>query len=477
MLRRLANINNSHLIVLGGADIAAKGSLFAVSALLARNLGASNFGDLAWSQALIGLVSVGVELGLPGYGSREIAARPDNARWFVHKICAIRIVGAVIAFVCVTLAALLKVDETSRGVLIISAIWLFPYAFSCEWVLQGTQRIRSVALVRGVGAASLLLGACIWYALGLGVWAAAAIRVCAEIATALFGLVMVRSAIGSTSGNVQSSQSSVEMVLGAAPLMVAGLVSSIYAANVDTIILGRVRPAEEVGMYAAAQRLYLGIVVPTKLLLFVYYPRFSRAYALGGSGAITAEMRAMARLTCVVVLPLIVYVYAMSGPIVEIVFGPAYTQTADMLRLMCVAAGAVACGAAAPNVLIAARQERAAIACFGAGLITSISLNCMIIPAYGAVGAACVLVLSEAAVVMCAAFTAVRVLQIPFRNCYDATALLGVVATGGAVAAAKAIADAYNLGPLLSLVLAGAAALGAGVAWYRVQTTKNARTQ
>jgi PST family polysaccharide transporter len=80
--------------------------------------------------------------------------------------------------------------------------------------------------------------------------------------------------------------------------------------------------------------------------------------------------------------------------IVEVLFGPQYTQAAQVLSIHAWANVAVFLGVASSQYLTIARLQKLSLFRTSLGLISNISLNLVLIPVHGAAGAAIATVIS-----------------------------------------------------------------------------------
>ena len=90
--------------------------------------------------------------------------------------------------------------------------------------------------------------------------------------------------------------------------------------------------------------------------------------------------------------------YALRRPLLRILFGEEYVDTESVLAPMCLTAAIIYIGGFALTRLIAAGRDRVAMAISGAGLAVNLITNFILIPRYGAEGAAWTSVVTESTV-------------------------------------------------------------------------------
>ena len=168
------------------------------------------------------------------------------------------------------------------------------------------------------------------------------------------------------------------------------------AARVDVIFLSRFRGMAETGLYGAASRLFELTQVLPALLMGVLFPVLSRL-AVGDDGARRDRTyERLFRWFAVLAVPAAVLLYAWSGPIIRVCYGAAYGDSAGILRVLAPAMGFSFMGYLFINALIASDRQTTFLAVTVVGCTANIVANLLLVPAYGASGAAWARVLTEA---------------------------------------------------------------------------------
>lgn len=230
--------------------------------------------------------------------------------------------------------------------------------------------------------------------------------------------------------------------------------------RIDAILLSLMTTAAAVGIYGAGYRvleatLFLSWSIGTAVLpLYSYLARDSRP-SLGRvyEGSMKFGLALM--------VPVGVTLIVCARPIVDLLFGlPKYDGTVPVLRWLGVAALFYPIGYLSGELIAVRRPGRFAILSSGFVAIFNIGLNIVVIPIYGAVGAAATTVASEALLAAIGIWLALQVTGMP--------RLLWVLAAptvaGAVMAAAMApFADTLLLAlPIGAVVYLGVLALAEG---------------
>jgi len=144
---------------LGFGEVAARGFSFIATLHLARVLGAANFGRIELSIAVVLYASSLATFGLDLVGSRHVAVDPQHARALVRTIISVRLALACVAtLLLLVLTYLVPRFAEIRILLMLTAALVFVEATTVNWVFQGLERMRRVAVAAVLGQAAYAAG-------------------------------------------------------------------------------------------------------------------------------------------------------------------------------------------------------------------------------------------------------------------------------------------------------------------------------
>lgn len=213
-------------------------------------------------------------------------------------------------------------------------------------------------------------------------------------------------------------------------------------------------------------------VIP-KLLLTLYYPRFARAHAAGGT-KLQHDFTMLLKTTSALGLPVIFLTIVLSPEIIAVLYGSGYEPSVLLLRLLAIAALPLLWAAGLPSMLMAARQERAALHCFGIAMLLNVTLNLALIPRFAGVGAAFVTLVAESSVLATGVFYVQRHLNVKIPPLHELLGSLWLPLIVGAVAATLrflSLAAGLRSAP----IVVGLAVSGSALAWVSMTVFLNAR--
>jgi O-antigen/teichoic acid export membrane protein len=157
--------------------------------------------------------------------------------------------------------------------------------------------------------------------------------------------------------------------------------------NVDILIVGQLRPPEEVAVYFAA-------VKTLALVHFVYFavraalmPRFSQYFAAGDRLKFEGIVRDSLHWTFWPSIAAVLVLFVLGRPLLAM-FGPSFTSGYPLLFIFSVGLLFRASIGPAESILTMAGEQRICAAVYAATFVVNLILNYTLIPRYGLAGAA-----------------------------------------------------------------------------------------
>lgn len=366
-----------------------------LSAWIARYLGTASFGALSYAMAFVALFGSFATLGLDGIVVRDLVRGLDLGAT-LGTAFALRLTGSLVALACAT-ATILVVRPgdplEARLVVILAAATLFQSVDVVDFWFQSRVASRYAVIAKNgaflvvavVRAALVILRA----PLVAFAWAAFL-----EAAVGAIGLAVVyryNADRDRLPWRVSAARSR-ELLVASWPLIVSGMAITIYM-RIDVIMLGSMIGDGGAGTYAAATRLSeIWYFVPTAITSSLA-PSIVEAKAAGGALYYQRLSRLFAWMTglaIAVALPMTL----LSGPLTRLLYGDAYAAAGPVLAVHVWAGVFVALGVAQGLWDINEGLLNLGLYRTIAGAVTNVALNVVLIPRYGAMGAAIATVVS-----------------------------------------------------------------------------------
>lgn len=180
-----------------------------------------------------------------------------------------------------------------------------------------------------------------------------------------------------------------ELLSFSLPLLTANALT-IVVMQTDTLMLGYFYTTDVVGLYNAAHPLAQLIRIFLISLFFIYVPITTQLYAKNNIDEMRRNYMVLTKWTVSATLPLFLVIFLFPEEVIDVFFGPAYTQGRVALTLQILALGMFLHVFFGPNAatLIVMGKSRLHLINNSAAAIMNVILNLLLIPAYGIVGAA-----------------------------------------------------------------------------------------
>ena len=458
--------------------LVASGAAFFTSIYLARALGPRVFGPYSTAFFLTCCLGVLAAAGFPVVLTRAVAAaraKGDALAAEAHYREATRSARAYSALAIVLLVAIAfpLLDRADGPELALSFLLLsgtvLPLALAAvrRADLTGREAYRDIALATGIASPLGLLFAVIGVGCGFGLAGAGVAAVLAATLQALLlGAARRRRAEDGLAGRAPAAPRDPAFARSARRCLAIQAIDLVVWQRSELLFLAILLPGSaEAGYYGAAFSLATAaMTLVPGALADALLPALSAMHAQGGGSGGGGDLRRSYvrafRGLAILVCPILAGGLVLGEPIVAATLGPDYAGAAALpFRLLLVGGAVGALGAASSSILYAIGGE-GFILRMGVGVaLLNVLLDLLLIPAFGAVGAAVANTATQVlSVGIGTAWVATRVM----RAFPGAKALLRIAgATLGMTALLVAMGPPGDgLVPLLFRVAAGAAAYG-----------------
>ena len=403
---RLSGVNLFARVLRGGigggaVQATALAATLGLTVCLARGLDATGFGIYAYAAAVLNLLLVVSEAGVPSLMMREIAASQAVGDWRLLR-------GALVRGLQVVLAVSVALAMTGIGILTAlsgrfgpDAFWTaiamlaaLPFAVLAKTLAHAVRGLHHVVWAQ---AAELLLRplfvlvlVAILLVLSPGLltpYSAMAAQVFAAGLVVMIAGWRLWRALPPDVKSVATSEARSRWLRNLAPFALIGG-AMIINTQADIIMLGWFRPASEVGAYKiAAQASFLTMFV-IQASQNVLSPIFAGMYGENDFSGLRYFFRKISLGIFVFTLPIAIVLIFLGEPLVSFVFGRDYAVAAVPLAVL--AAGYlvnIGCGPVGALLQMVGR-ERVTAQVLAFTVAMNLVLNAALIPIYGMLGGA-----------------------------------------------------------------------------------------
>ena len=366
-------------------------------AVVARSLGREDFGSFSICLMVLGIATTACELGLTAAAVREYSIGRIEQGTVAAALLLGRIVSSACAFVISVVILLAVLDDTEfrlAGVIILASLLFAPLTTGQAW---GQARLRLGSQNALLVAQSILwpFFVCIVAAAhGDPTAFAAAFAASVLIHATLVFLIFRRS----ISCDFRDSGKALARLLRIAlPLALSGIFITVYY-RLSGVILYEVSGASPAADFAAGLRVIDALQAIPATLLVVVLPLLSRTFADGRGDSHDSRARLFdvaTRAVLAVAVPVAVGGATLAGPLLELLYGSDFAAGTRTFAMLLLSFPAICLGYLVMSTALAAGQTRPLTLITGVVAVLNLTACLVLVPAFGAEGAAGVTVVTE----------------------------------------------------------------------------------
>jgi O-antigen/teichoic acid export membrane protein len=384
----------------GARIIAVALSLFSLG-IIARYLGKEGFGDYSLILSFLYVFNILADLGLYSLMTREISRPGADERKIASNIFTLRIV-ALFVFLALAISLVWLFPYTERvklGVVIASFGYLF---LSASQVLMGIfqkyLKIDRAGLADIVGRLVQLGLVIIFVYFKLGLfWLLVSLNISCIVNFFLnwiFAKKCVRFGLA-------FDFSFWKTIIKEALPIAASIVLTLVYFKFDTIFLSirainrsSLNPMADVGVYNIAYKILEGLIFFPSMFVGLIMPILSR-FAVSDKEQFKRVFQKTFDVLIIFIVPVVIGLLVLSMPIVVLIGGRDFADSASVLKVLSIAVGLIFFGNLFGSSIIALNKQKIGAYIYLSGMIFNIITNLIFIPKYSYFGAAWTTVTTE----------------------------------------------------------------------------------
>jgi O-antigen/teichoic acid export membrane protein len=382
-----------NLTVLSAGDLVAKLLIFLAVVHMGRVLGTGLFGDIAFVTALTLYFSLIATQGFDLFAIQEAARDVSLVRKRAAIILGIRLLTSAVALTVLALFAWqLDKPEHVKTLLLLYGVSFVPAALSLQWVFQATEQMKLVALANVLSQA-VFSGLVLLFLRGpSGLLWIPVFQLAGEFSSALLFLFFYTRQLGPLRFSFGVTDW-LRMLRQTIPIGLSSALSLLML-NFDMVLLGFLRPASEVGEYSAAYK----VIALFASLVLVYNRNLLPAVARCRGKPDTLQRIASKTQKYVLLLsvPLAVGGTMLAGPLMQLIFGPQFTDGATALAILIWVVPITSIRVLYRATLLSHGLQTQNLWAAVAAVAVNIAMNLALIPSFGYPGSAVASLTAEA---------------------------------------------------------------------------------
>ncbi len=368
------------------------GSRFIRAAVIiyaARVLGAAEYGLFSYALGLAGFFTIFADVGINSILTREVAQNPEKESNYFATALSIKItliVGTILLILFVA-PYFSKIDDAIILLPFVAILTLFDNLreFTLSF-FRAKEKMEIEAIVNvATNVAITLFGffilsyiataqaMTITYALSAGTGA-------------LFAIILLRNQYKKVFSHFDSSLLK-PIIQTALPIAVLGLFG-VFMLNIDMVMLGWWRTAEEIGFYSAAQKIVQVLYTLPSIIAAAIFPTIARFVGQKNDKGASLIMSTATVGALFLAIPLTIGGIVLSKSIILFLYGSSYLPATLVFQILVTTTLFIFPGTLFGNFVLAYNKQKKFAKYVALASIGNVIFNALLIPRFGIAGAA-----------------------------------------------------------------------------------------
>lgn len=369
---------------------------FITSPYISRVLGSGGLGLYTYLFSVFTYFNIFAALGISKYGNRMIAkAKTDKNRNLLGRtftsIFVFHFTTSLIAMIMYILYVFFFMKEY-QGIAYIQILYFIGEILNIDWFFQGMEQFKLTvgrnSVIKILTAVSVFL----FVNQKSDVWKYIAIMAAGTLLSQLVTWFYVPKFVSFTKVSIREIASHFKPMV----LLSVAILSNTILSYMDKIMIGSMSSMEQLGYYENAHKM---IEFPTGFILalgVVMQPRITSLIAEGQESAVKRSVEESLRFSLICALAVAFGVAAIAPEFSVIFWGNEFVMSGRIMRLMAVLVVAISWDYVLLSLYLIPRElDKVYVRTIIASAIVNLGINFILIPRYGAVGAAIGTVCSE----------------------------------------------------------------------------------
>lgn len=378
--------------------------LFAFSIVMARSLGRDEYGLIALTMGIAGILEILGDMGMNTGAARYIPFHQARKEWdAVRRIVSINVaskaatavlLGALIYLLAGLLAGFFgkPIDPLLRIAALVLAMNVVGGA--AQGLLRGLQRLGAMSVANAVRdlvwlgtSMALVLGG------GLGVEGAVWGYVAGAVAWAVVNIAAMARGVradvperGPLAERYQGAMAMTLLTFGV-PVMLTNLIMMVIEWT-STFVIGYDLAVKDLSAFNVAYGMVSMPLVLTQAIGWAMLPAMSHAYGQGRSDILRGIWQGSVKLVDIVLFPIAALLMAMSAPGIGLLYGSEYSAAAVPLTIMALMLFFKPVGVICLQMLAAMAMQLHILRAIVVSLAINVAMNLALVPLWGVEGAA-----------------------------------------------------------------------------------------
>lgn len=369
--------------------------IFFYTIYIARFLGANGFGILSFALAFSGIFSIFADLGLNTLIVREVARDKSLAKKYLGNGIIIKILLALLSFGLIILSVniLGYAQETILVVYFVSiSIILTSISGIFYSIFQSYEKMEYQSLSQILISILMFFGVILAIRFGFNVIGFSILYIITSFISLIFILIIYIWNFSLPSFEIDIHFWK-PMFKEALFFGLSSFLISIYL-YIATIMLSAMNGNSDVGIYSAAYRMIFVLLFIPNVVLISLFPVMSQHFE-SYKDLLKLEYEKTFKYLFLIAIFILIEGYIFSDKLILLIYGSGFMSSIIVLQILLFVVPLIFINSLFSIVLGSSNRQRFVTIVAGANVILNISLNIILIPKYGYIGASIAYVLTE----------------------------------------------------------------------------------
>lgn len=371
-----------NIFSLSVAEFLNKFFVFIYTAYLARTILTEGLGSINLAQSIATYLILVVTTGLDIYGIKELSRNLGKIKSLVNTLFSLRLILSFLAYTILILVVLLLNKEIELShIVLIFGLTIFAQVNFLNWVFMALEKMEVIAVRLSITSAINLAGIFIFVRSPDDTWLAALVIAVSQIINAGWMLAYYFKKYYPIKFTFNLNDY-IYHVKRALPMGMTFITIAFYN-NIGIILVGAIVASNylyQTGILGAALKLVLIAIVPIAIFQQAFFPRLAK---LNTQIERADLLNKFTRLTFITGSFLTVIFFLYSDIIINLVFGPAFTESTKILLILAPVLIVMYANTSFFTPLIAWGYEKLVFKLVLVAAIVNLTINLIFIPIYG----------------------------------------------------------------------------------------------
>ncbi len=360
---------------------------------IARVLGVTSLGELAFATSVIGFFTFFADFGLTTLGIREIARHKKEADSYGTNILLFQVLFTLLLIILLgVLLLFMPISYTIKVITFFYGLGLIPLALDMSYIFQAYEKMEYVLVGKTVNQAVYLI-------LGLALITLFKNVVFLPIAALISGLggAIVTYVILKKILNFKLKKPDPKifklLIITAIPFVTSEILIMIYR-NIDIVMLQFIKNINEVGYYSAGYKIVNTIIMIIAFVPDSFFPLISYNFK-HDKKQFKQYILLFSQTIGLLSIPLAIGGIIYARQILMLLYGSQLVAGTDAFKVLLLLVIVIPFKILVASIIIAADKQNHYMISGAIGTMISVVLNIILIPRYGMIGAGIAIVVTE----------------------------------------------------------------------------------